>query len=175
MEMYGVVIINIESEQDIQNLQNKIDEMSEEHSGNKFDFEKVKHNSTQALLQFMSDSSGSMVLDDLFAYFAEENLPFAKASIIGDEDPFINLYWIDNGDYYQSNIESSRYEYLSEADEDELDEDDLAFLSNPKKTILEDYKLWKKGIVVIESFNEINSIVGDVIDSVIEDCESMVE
>ncbi|WP_111980236.1 hypothetical protein [Algibacillus agarilyticus] len=172
MEMYGLLILDTESTDEVNNVKNKISELDE---SNGFSFEQTSVKQGQTLLRFMSDSSARFVLEDLFFSLKDQGEQFARASLTGDEDPFLILYLMEEGEYFEAEIDPSRIEYLVNLDEDELDEDDRDLLKNPKAYYQESIAQWQAGIKIMDYKHDQTDIIKEVYEAAIEESESMLE
>jgi len=164
MEMNGVIIIEETNGENIKDIKSQISGLAKDCSGH-FEFESEKKAKGQILLEFMAGSDGSDILERLFEALADNKVKFARASITGDEDPFVFLYSLMDGNYSKVDIDPNRYEYLLDIEDEELLE------KGPRNHILDDFTKWKNGITVIKKFTDIK----DVIEGVIEECEEMAE
>ncbi|MEC8327720.1 MAG: hypothetical protein VX100_16755 [Pseudomonadota bacterium] len=157
MEMQGVIITEASNSDELTLLKEQISNLVKKGE-TVIHFETETILGGQASLKFISGSDCPVVIERWFNTLEKNNSSFARASVSGDEDPFVLLYRLDNGQKSLDRIDPNENKYLSAVD--------------PKESILSDYHMWEKGIHAITDFSELQEIINEVINSIAVDRSS---
>ena len=109
----------------------------------------------------------------ILGYLIENNCHEIRAYTAGDEDPYCNLYLVDDEGLILYKIDSGIYEHLSECDTDEIEDSEQlkeAYSEGPRIYFESQFNLWKSGLS-----NRNLEDVSNIVESVIDQSESLCE
>ncbi|WP_144395388.1 hypothetical protein [Pleionea sediminis] len=111
--------------------------------------EEVKEHNKLVEISVLGGSSVENDIETVMQRLSKNGVPFVKAYIIGDEDPWCSLLWLEDNIVHYEELSGVIYENISECDESELDiYEDLreAKEKGPNLYFNDKFNSWKEGL-----------------------------